>query len=190
MSLPWASPGLAPAASLCAWLFLELSGLVPFPPMVPHAAVQTEHVAGPNKGTCVLRREAPPSALRQPDRPGEGFAVIFHCSWNTPQACRKLRAWEREGGRWEHGQKDGAQASLLFLPSPVLKYCARLHQAFFLKLLRLHSPPSPPSLLFSLSILSPSPHLLLWGTWENPKLIRVMGSCACIRILLSPLSPH
>lgn len=38
-----------------AWLFLELSVLVRFPPVVPHAAVQTEHVVGPNKGTCVLQ---------------------------------------------------------------------------------------------------------------------------------------
>lgn len=75
--------GLPPAASLHpavaqpfpskAWLFLELSVLVRFPPVVPHAAVQTEHVVWPNKGTCVLQT-IPLSLGRQLRRERAGLA--------------------------------------------------------------------------------------------------------------------
>lgn len=51
-----------------AWLFLELSAWVRFPPVVPHAAVQTEHVVRPNKGPCVL--QTIPLSLEDAERAG------------------------------------------------------------------------------------------------------------------------
>lgn len=59
------TPALAQPLPSRAWLFLELLALVRFPPAVPHAAVQTEHVVGPNKGTCVLQT-IPLSREREP----------------------------------------------------------------------------------------------------------------------------
>lgn len=68
-------PALTQPLPSRAWLFLELSVLVRFPPVVPHAAVQTEHVVPPNKGTCVLQTIPLSRERRAP--PGEGWACAL-----------------------------------------------------------------------------------------------------------------